>query len=98
MGAPKKADWREERRKRAWELKVQCYLENHAEPWLQGVTIFACGLCAYEFCETLEIGAAFQNEIAFEPYPDLFQLAHLLDEPARERAGGKMGSMAISGV
>ncbi len=23
MGAPKKADWREERRKRAWELKQQ---------------------------------------------------------------------------
>jgi hypothetical protein len=23
MGAPKKADWREERRKRAWELKTQ---------------------------------------------------------------------------
>src|SRR6266496_4405062 len=23
MGAPKKADWREERRKRAWELKAQ---------------------------------------------------------------------------
>jgi len=23
MGAPKKADWREERRKRAWDLKEQ---------------------------------------------------------------------------
>ncbi len=23
MGAPKKADWREERRKRAWKLKEQ---------------------------------------------------------------------------
>lgn len=58
--------------------KVQRYLENHAEPWLQGVAIFACD--AHGLFETLETGTAFQNQIAFEPYPDLFQLAHLLDE------------------
>ena len=28
MGAPKKADWREERRKRAWELKEQGWSQN----------------------------------------------------------------------
>ncbi|GHO59071.1 Vms1/Ankzf1 family peptidyl-tRNA hydrolase [Ktedonobacter robiniae] len=58
--------------------KVQSYMENHVEPWQQGVAIFACherGLF-----ETLEVGTAFQNQIAFEPYPDLFQLAHLLDK------------------
>ncbi|GCE21630.1 baeRF10 domain-containing protein [Dictyobacter kobayashii] len=58
--------------------KVQHYLENHAEPWLQGVAIFACD--AHGLFETLETGVPFQNQIAFEPYPDLFQLAHLLDE------------------
>lgn len=58
--------------------KVQLYLENHAEPWLQGIAIFACN--AHGLFETLETGVAFQNQIAFEPYPDLFQLAHLLDE------------------
>ncbi len=28
MGAPKKADWREERRKRAWDLKAQGWPQN----------------------------------------------------------------------
>ncbi len=28
MGAPKKADWREERRKRAWILKEQCWQQK----------------------------------------------------------------------
>lgn len=58
--------------------KIQLYLENHAEPWLQGVAIFACN--AHGLFETLETGVTFQNQIAFEPYPDLFQLARLLDE------------------
>jgi transposase len=29
MGAPKKADWREERRKQAWKLKQQGWQQNH---------------------------------------------------------------------
>ena len=58
--------------------EVQHYLENHAEPWLQGVAIFACH--AHGIFETVETGVSFQNQIAFEPYPDLFQLARLLDE------------------
>ncbi|GCE15291.1 VLRF1 family aeRF1-type release factor [Tengunoibacter tsumagoiensis] len=60
------------------EERIQSYLENHVEPWLQGVAIFACD--QQNLFETLELGATFQNQIAFEPYPDLFQLAHLLDE------------------
>jgi transcriptional regulator with XRE-family HTH domain len=45
MGAPKKADWREERRKRAWDLKEQGWRqkdiaealgvsEGAVSPWL----------------------------------------------------------------
>ncbi len=58
--------------------KIQYYFENHTEPWLQGVAIFACD--EHNLFETLETGVPFQNQITFEPYPDLFQLAHLLDE------------------
>lgn len=58
--------------------KVEHYLENHSEPWHQGAAIFACD--AHGLFETLETGVVFQNQIAFEPYPDLFQLARLLDE------------------
>ena len=58
--------------------KVQHYIENHAESWLQGVAIFASD--EHGLFETLETGVSFQDQVAFEPYPDLFQLAHLLDE------------------
>jgi ribosomal protein L7Ae-like RNA K-turn-binding protein len=58
--------------------KIQFYLENHAEPWLQGIALFASH--EHGLFETLETGISFQNQIAFEPYPDLFQLARLLDE------------------
>lgn len=58
--------------------KVESYMENHVEPWLQGLAIFACR--EHQLFEVLETGVAFQNQIMFEPYPDLFQLARLLDE------------------
>src|SRR5579859_960363 len=53
--------------------KIQSYMENHVEPWLQGVAIFASH--EHGLFETLEAGVAFQNQVIFEPYPDLFQLA-----------------------
>ncbi|GCE29983.1 peptide chain release factor 1 [Dictyobacter alpinus] len=58
--------------------KVQAYMENHVEPWLQGMAIFSCS--DYGLFEVLEAGVSFQNQVMFEPYPDLFQLARLLDE------------------
>jgi peptide chain release factor subunit 1 len=58
--------------------EVQAYIENHAEPWLRGLAIFASH--EHGLFETLETGVAFQNQVMFEPYPDLFQLARLLDE------------------
>ncbi|GLV55377.1 hypothetical protein KDH_22240 [Dictyobacter sp. S3.2.2.5] len=58
--------------------KVQAYLEHHAEPWLQGVAIFACD--AHQLFEYIETGVSFHDQIMYEPYPDLFQLARLLDE------------------
>ena len=88
MGAP--ADWPTGEKRGAnapRNSKFNVPLKTTLSPRLQGVAIFACG--AHGLCETLETGAAFQNQRAFEPSPDLFQLAHLLDEHARERAGGK---------
>src|SRR5262249_3622260 len=37
MGAPKKADWREERRKRAWALKQEAGCSEISPPCWQGV-------------------------------------------------------------
>ncbi len=58
--------------------KVQHFLDEHAESWLQGLAIFACN--ARNLFETLEAGVPFENQVALEPLPDLFQLAHLIDE------------------
>ena len=58
--------------------RVQHYIDNHAEPWLQGVAIFVCQ--RPDFFEVLETGVPFENQVMLEPEPDLFQLAHLIDE------------------
>lgn len=58
--------------------QVQHYIDEHAEPWLQGVAIFACQ--RLKLFEVLETGVPFEDQVALEPHPDLFQLAHLIDE------------------
>lgn len=58
--------------------RVQRYLDEHAEPWLQGVAIFACN--SHQLFEVIETGVPFENQVALEPLPDLFQLARLVDE------------------
>lgn len=58
--------------------RVQDYINNHAEPWLQGLAIFACQ--RIHLFEVLETGVPFENQVVLEPAPDLFQLAHLIDE------------------
>ncbi|MBV9229670.1 MAG: host attachment protein [Chloroflexi bacterium] len=58
--------------------RVQHFLDEHAEPWLQGVAIFAC--TSRQLFEVIETGVPFENQVALEPVPDLFQLARLVDE------------------
>jgi peptide chain release factor subunit 1 len=58
--------------------RVQRYLDEHAGPWLQGVAIFACN--SHQLFEVIETGVPFDNQVALEPVPDLFQLARLVDE------------------
>ena len=58
--------------------RVQHYIDNHAESWLQGVAIFACQ--RLNLFEVLETGVPFEDQVVLEPKPDLFQLAHLIDE------------------
>ncbi|QBD76998.1 hypothetical protein EPA93_13690 [Ktedonosporobacter rubrisoli] len=58
--------------------RVQHFLDEHAEPWLQGLAIFACN--SHQLFETIETGVPFDNQVALEPLPDLFQLARLIDE------------------
>lgn len=58
--------------------RVWDYIDNHAEVWLQGLAIFACQ--RLNLFEVLETGVPFENQVVLEPKPDLFQLAHLLDE------------------
>lgn len=58
--------------------RVQDYIDNHAENWLQGLAIFACQ--RLNLFEVLETGVPFENQVVLEPKPDLFQLAHLIDE------------------
>jgi peptide subunit release factor 1 (eRF1) len=65
-------DFREDRK------KVQRYLQMYADTWPQGIAIFACH--AQNLFEVLETNIPFQNQVAFELHPDLFQLARLLDE------------------
>lgn len=59
-------------------LRVQHYLDEHAEVWLQGLAIFACQRVG--LFEVLEAGVPFENHVVLESKPDLFQLAHLIDE------------------
>ncbi len=58
--------------------RVQRFLDEHAGPWLQGVAIFACN--SRDLFEVTETGVPFENQVALEPWPDLFQLARLIDE------------------
>jgi hypothetical protein len=58
--------------------RVQRFLDEHAGPWLQGVAIFACN--SHDLFEVTETGVPFENQVALEPWPDLFQLARLIDE------------------
>jgi ribosomal protein L30E len=58
--------------------RVQHFLDEHAGPWLQGVAIFACN--SHQLFEVIETGVPFENQVALEPVPDLFQLARLVDE------------------
>jgi ribosomal protein L30E len=58
--------------------RVQRFLDEHAGPWLQGVAIFACN--SRQLFEVIETGVPFENQVALETVPDLFQLARLVDE------------------
>jgi len=58
--------------------RVQHFIDEHAEAWLQGLAIFACQ--RLNLFEVLETGVPFEDQVALEPTPDLFQLARLIDE------------------
>jgi hypothetical protein len=58
--------------------RVNHYFDDHAEPWLQGVALFACS--RIHLFEALESGVPFEDQVVLEPMPDLFQLARLIDE------------------
>lgn len=58
--------------------RVQRFLDEHAEPWLQGVALFACN--SYQLFEVIETGVPFENQVVLDSVPDLFQLARLVDE------------------
>jgi ribosomal protein L30E len=63
---------------RADGARVNRFFDEHAAPYLQGVAIFACH--RLQFFETLETGVPFDDQVALEPLPDLFQLTRLADE------------------
>ncbi len=63
---------------RADAARVQRFFDEHAEPYLQGVVLFACN--RHQLFEVLETGVPFDDLVALEPLPDLFQLARLIDE------------------
>jgi hypothetical protein len=63
---------------RADAARVRRFFDDHAEPWLAGVAIFACQRA--QLFEVLETGVSFEDQIVLEPMPDLYQLAHLVDE------------------
>jgi len=63
---------------RADAARVNRFFDEHAEPYLQGIAIFACHRVSV--FEVLETGVPFDDQVALEPLPDLFQLAHLADE------------------
>ena len=58
--------------------RVQYFLDQHADSWLQGIAIFAC--TSHNLFEVIETGVPFETQVALEPVPDLFQLARLVDE------------------
>lgn len=58
--------------------KIWHYIEEHAEAKLQGLAIFACA--SHNLFEVLESGVPFVDQVALEDKPDIFQLAHLIDE------------------
>lgn len=58
--------------------RMEGFLDEHAEPWLQGVAMFACN--SHQLFEVIETGVPFENQVALEPVADLFQLALLVDE------------------
>jgi len=63
---------------RADAARVNRFFEDHAEPYLQGVALFACH--RRQLFEVLETGVPFDDQVVLEPRPDLFQLARLADE------------------
>lgn len=63
---------------RADAARVNRFFDEHAEPYLEGVAIFACH--RLQLFEVLETGVPFDDQVVLEPLPDLFQLAHLSDE------------------
>lgn len=63
---------------RADAARVNRFFDEHAEPYLQGVAIFACH--RIQLFEVLETSVPFDDQVVLEPLPDLFQLAHLVDE------------------
>lgn len=63
---------------RADAARVNRFFDEHAEPYLQGVAIFACH--RLQLFEVLETRVPFEDQVLLEPLPDLYQLAHLADE------------------
>lgn len=51
---------------------------DDSDPGARGIAIISCG--AADLFEVLEVGAPFENLVAFERYPVLFPIARLLDE------------------
>lgn len=58
--------------------RVRRYFDEHAPAWPAGVAIFACNRA--RLFEVLETGVPFEDQVVLEPVPDLYQLAHLIDE------------------
>lgn len=63
---------------RADRARVERYLDEHLPAAAQGLALFTSS--ARSLFEAIETGAAFENQVTFAPLPDLFQLAHFLDE------------------
>jgi peptide chain release factor subunit 1 len=63
---------------RADAARVDHFFEEHAEPWLAGVALFACH--QLQLFASLESGVPFDDQVVLESKPDLFQLARLIDE------------------
>lgn len=58
--------------------RIRAFLDDEFDRSSQGLAIFACS--GEELWETVESGTAFEDEIAADDVPRLFQLARLLDE------------------